>query len=284
MLTTWDSIQKSFHHALDSLYGPREVKALFTLSASEVSGLKRHEIWPDGNASPYDEAMASILDRLKQTEPIQYILGKTTFMNLEFQLGPGALIPRPETEWIVDLLLKKMIPPPTSWADVCCGSGCMGISLAKHWLNSKGLLLDISEEALQWCRLNAKNLLADPLQVTIQPFDVLSHVKPLPRALDAIVSNPPYVPKTEAQALAPWVIEHEPDIALFPPGDDAFLFYRKLGELAMSSLKSDGWLAAEIHADGGPTCRHIFENSGLTRVEIHQDMSGIDRLIIGWKP
>ena len=212
--------------------------------------------------------------RLLAGEPIQYITGRTEFYAREFQVYPGVLIPRPETEELVDLILRENTLSLPTILDIGVGSGCIAITLA---LETAGTVYgsDISMEALQIAERNAEHLIAS---VKFLHHDILKEDIPL-GDLDIIVSNPPYIPLSDKQQMHANVLGFEPEIALFVSDDDPFVFYREVAIKSAMKLRNGGKLYFEIHERYGKEIQQLVEQIGYTDVCIHQDMQGKDRMI-----
>lgn len=231
----------------------------------------------------------SIRLRLQNQEPIQYILGSTSFYGLPFAVNPAVLIPRPETEelvtWIVehfsllDLNLTSNFQLPTSnllpILDIGTGSGCIAIALAKNLPEAQVFALDVSDKALETARLNAQR---NAVQIKFISQNILETQK-LDQQFDVIVSNPPYVRELEKHEIQANVLEHEPHLALFVADDDALLFYRKIGELAFEFLTPKGNLFVEINQYLGEDTLQLFRSIGFTNLELKKDLYGNDRMI-----
>jgi release factor glutamine methyltransferase len=217
--------------------------------------------------------------RLLQCEPIQYIVGKAWFAGLEFHVTPDVLIPRPETEELVEWILAT-IRGKTSLKilDVGTGSGCIALTLVHHLPNAEVIGIDISQAALEVAK---KNELALKLSCTFLPFDLLSAGESAFESLDLIVSNPPYIPESEWASLDQNVLTFEPSLALKVPDADPLLHYNKVCELGRSWLKPGGWVFFEIHADFGAEMFALMVRWGYQNVEVRKDLSGRDRMAAG---
>ena len=222
-------------------------------------------------------AIEQIQTQLLQHRPIQYVLGEAWFMGLKFFVNESVLIPRPETEelvsWVIDEHKNK---GALQILDIGTGSGCIGISLQKNLPSSKVTLLDISEDALGIAAGNAKKLGAT---VQTQQLDILdeSAWASLP-IYDVIVSNPPYIKKTEAESMAKHVLDFEPSLALFVEDDDALIFYRKIALLAVRHLASNGVLNFEINEMLGEEVVVLLEELGFS-AQLRKDLQGKNRMV-----
>lgn len=264
-----------FTDALIALYDADEALAIFYRWAHGRLGISRAQVLIDPEKILNDDAVAvfeSDLNRLKSGEPIQYVLGEASFYGCEFAVTPAVLIPRPETEELVDWIVKSN--PQGEILDLCTGSGCVAVSLAKS-LNHSVTAIDISNEALEIARQNA---LANQANVKFIQADALN-LKPCETRFEVIVSNPPYVRHSEKSEMKPNVLEHEPHLALFVPNDDALVFYRAIGQWAKTHLTPTGKLYFEINQYLGPQTVKLMRELGFLQVELKKDLAGNDRMI-----
>lgn len=216
-----------------------------------------------------------ILNRLKNNEPIQYIIGKTDFFDLEFVVNPNVLIPRPETEELVEVILNTVKDPNISILDIGTGSGCIAISLKKHIQKATLYAWDISENALQTAKQNAEK---NKIEINFEKVDVLSEI-PESKMFDIIVSNPPYVLESEKHSMNKNVLDHEPHTALFVPDNKSLLFYERIADICPKLLKPNGFLFFEINRMKGPETKYMLKEKGFSDIEIIQDISKNDRII-----
>ncbi len=211
-----------------------------------------------------------IVSDLKTKKPLQYILGETEFYGLKFKVNEHTLIPRPETEELVDWILQEDFK---SALDIGTGSGCIPISLAK---NSKAILsaIDISENALKVAKENAQ---MNDVKINFIHQDILK-INTLPK-IDLIVSNPPYVLDTEKKLILDNVLEYEPHLALFVSDDNPLLFYKKIADLADKSLVKGGKLFFEINEQFGQETIAMLSDYGFVDIELKKDINDKDRMI-----
>ena len=219
--------------------------------------------------------LENILIRLCQYEPIQYIQGKARFLGRDFHVAPGVLIPRPETEELVERIVRET-PAGANVLDIGTGSGCIGISLAMSVKDAQVTAWDISSEALQIARGNARTLGAE---VRFVQCDVLTVQPGADEHYDVIVSNPPYVTEHERTTMEPNVLKWEPSLALFVPDDDPLLFYRSIAGNAYDMLVPGGTLWFEIYEEyAEETCRLLRER-GFSDAEWVADANGKPRIV-----
>lgn len=222
------------------------------------------------------------LERLKSGEPIQYVTGIEFFMDQCFHVDKSVLIPRPETEELVRMVISDSHVKPINIIDLCTGSGCMAISLAHAYPSANVTGYDVSDIALVTANKNAREL---QVKVSFSKMDLLSfeHYS-IPKDLDLIVSNPPYIPIDDFETVESNVKNFEPQLALFVDGDDPLVFYRKIALLASQSLSLHGKCYVEINRDYGKQIMEIFKNAGFADVRIFKDIIGNERVIrVQWQ-
>lgn len=220
------------------------------------------------------------LKRLTAGEPLQYVLGTVHFHGLRLEVAPGVLIPRPETEELVDRIIRSGATP-SHMVDIGTGSGCIALALKRTFPGAQVMGIDVSEEALAIARRNAQR---NGLEVEWLHADVLDPAFALPAGSDGyradlVVSNPPYVPRSEEDGLAPQVRLHEPHLALFVDDDDPLRFFRRIGELAHATLPIGGGLWFEGHYRHAHAAGELLRAMGFSAVEVMKDLSGNDRFI-----
>lgn len=216
--------------------------------------------------------------RREKREPIQYITGKGYFYGREFEVSPGVLIPRPETELLVEWAIQELRASDGKRVlDIGTGSGCIVISIDLELAGLSCAGADVSEEALRIARSNAVRLGAS---VDMVKVDILSAgaVEKLPGSIDVLVCNPPYIPSSERETLDPEVRDFEPEVALFV-GRDPLLYYRAISRLAPRILVPGAALGVEVHADHGREVAALFSDAGFHEVKIKQDLAGRNRLV-----
>lgn len=219
--------------------------------------------------------LADILSRVNKNEPVQYILGKAHFYGREFLVNPSVLIPRPETELLVEEVVKNASNTPGKILDIGTGSGCIAITLAKELPEKTVMAFDISNEALKTASVNAVQLGAN---VNFQRLDILKDEIPN-HDLELIVSNPPYVTVSEKEAMNRNVLDHEPHLALFVPDHDPLIFYTVIAKKGLSSLKSGGRIVVEINERFGKEVCEIFIEAGFTNAVVIKDLQAKDRIV-----
>jgi release factor glutamine methyltransferase len=271
-----------FIQELTPLYDVGEAESFFYLTLEAKHQLKRVDLalQPDLAFSEFElEIWSSILEQLKKEIPVQYILGVTHFYGLEFEVNSAVLIPRPETEELVDWIIQnsklKAQNSKLKILDIGTGSGCIAIALAKNLPNAQVFALDVSEKALATAKKNAEK---NQVQLTFIHQSILETVD-LAQEFDIIVSNPPYVRELEKQEIKKNVLDNEPHLALFVEDNDALIFYRKIAQLAQKNLNPKGQLYFEINQYLGQEMLDLLRGMGFKNCELRQDIYGNDRMI-----
>ena len=222
----------------------------------------------------------SVINRILKGEPFQYILGETDFFGLTFFCSPSVLIPRPETEELVQLILNS-VDNSTSLkiADLCTGSGCIGVSLASHLPQASILLTDVSKEALELARKSARR---NHVNVEFLNHNILkddSFIDFQSNSFDVFVSNPPYIPLVDKAQMKMHVLEYEPHLALFVENDNALIFYQFIAENARKKLKTNGFLFFEINPDYSNELLTLLDDLGFVNIELMKDLQGRYRMV-----
>lgn len=268
-----------FIAALAKTYDSMEAESFFYLALENRHQLKRIDValHPEIEFDYKDLAIWNqLLDDLLLHKPIQYLLGETEFFGLPFEVNSNTLIPRPETEELVKLIVNqyKYNTKPIRILDIGTGSGCIAISLAKNLPNAKVTALDVSSEALAVAKRNAKKNI---VEVTFIQQDIL--LAETLGAYDCIVSNPPYVRELEKAEIKSNVLDYEPHLALFVSDDDPLLFYKKIGALAKRSLCPKGWLFLEVNQYLAIETGAVLLKSGFKYLDLYTDIYGNERMI-----
>jgi release factor glutamine methyltransferase len=229
------------------------------------------------------EQVREMTELLKKFRPLQYITGETEFYGLPFQVDESVLIPRPETEELVEWILTDDIfrapRPKLRILDIGTGSGCIAVALARHLPEADVYALDISGRALE---VAARNARINKVNVRFFRHDILAP-DPLPvvSCFDLIVSNPPYIPPSEKGAMSPSVLAYEPPQALFVPEEQPLLFYEQIAERGQTALRSGGRLFFETNARFGSAVAEMLRSKDYRNVELRADISGNDRMVRG---
>ncbi|WGK94645.1 MULTISPECIES: peptide chain release factor N(5)-glutamine methyltransferase [Flavobacterium] len=270
-----------FIQELTPLYDPGEAERFFYLILEAKHQLKRIDIALQLElvlSVSEMETWNSILEELKREIPIQYILGTTHFYGLEFEVNSAVLIPRPETEELVDWIVQKSKiknqKSKIKILDIGTGSGCIAISLAKNLPDAEVFALDISEQALATAQKNAE---LNQVQVQFICQSILE-TEDLGQQFDIIVSNPPYVRHLEKQEIKKNVLDNEPHLALFVADDDALIFYRKIAQLALKNLNQTGQLYFEINQYLGQEMLDLLQEMNFKDTVLRKDIYGNNRM------
>lgn len=273
------SILSYIQTELQDLYPETEIRSFGYLLIEKITGFTRTEILVNKNTIFSDEQrqqLNSFVAKLKKNVPIQYILEDTEFYGLTFRVNPSVLIPRPETEELVEWIRETYFPNSTlNILDIGTGSGCIAISLKHTFPDAEVDAFDVSAEALETAKENA---ILNQTAVNFNIVDILNAPSQT-KKWDIIVSNPPYIPELEKNEILPNVLNHEPHLALFVPDNDPLLFYRKIALFASSNLQTGGKLFFEIHRDAGQSCIDLLTELGYSSVELRKDIFGNDRMI-----
>ena len=281
-------IKEIFHKELGKIYPKEEIDSFFYSCIEHYLKLERFilAIQPGITLTKEEEQpLFEALSELKLEKPLQYILGTAHFMGLELQVNENVLIPRPETEELVQWILldteqsgrvieRSRNDRSLQILDIGTGSGCIAIALAKHLPNVKVFALDVSEGALNMAQ---KNAASNGVDITFLHEDILS--TELELDFDVIVSNPPYVRELEKNEIQKNVKDFEPDTALFVPDEDPLLFYRAIIDFAENHLSEKGKLYFEINQYLGEETKALFHARNFSEIELRKDMFGNDRML-----
>lgn len=281
---TIGALRRQLRSRLTPKYGEREASAMARIIIQNLKGWSMEQLLASEDtftASDYllnrsNEIITALLDDV----PLQYALGETQFYGLTLRVGPGVLIPRPETEELVDLIVKDNGDPDLEVLDLCTGSGAIALALARNLSFPSVAGIDVSQEALKYARENAESLKA---KVRFDQKDIFTLSLP-DESLDIMVSNPPYVDESEKTDMEPNVLRHEPEEALFVPDEDPLLFYRKISMLAAEALKPGGRLYFEINPRHARELQNLLVADGFTEINLIKDVHGKERFISAQKP
>lgn len=278
---TLKELKTHYLNSLSKLYPKTEIETFFFYLIEEYLDLQRidfslqpNKIIENTDFLKFEKA----LNRLKKEEPIQYILGKTEFYGYPFLVTKDTLIPRPETEELVEWILQELEfqkKKKTSILDIGTGSGCIAISLAKKNKNLSVSAIDVSKEALEIAKQNAK---LNEVNINLIEKDILL-TKELDTAFDVIVSNPPYVRELEKVEIKNNVLQNEPHSALFVSDSNPLIFYSKIADLAKNHLTKNGLLFFEINQYLGQETKVMLSKKGFKNIELRKDLFGNDRMI-----
>lgn len=279
---TIGNLKTHFFAELKEIHEESEIDSFFLLLIDFMYQLRRIDLSmrPDFEIPKEDVSRweSFILD-LKNEKPIQYIIGEAWFYGLRFEVNEDTLIPRPETEelveWIIESQKSKVQSQKLEILDIGTGSGCIPISLKANLPQANVSAIDVSEKALEMSKRNAE---LNNVEVNFIQNNILE-VGDLNQHFDIIVSNPPYVRNLEKEEIKKNVLDYEPHLALFVEDTDALLFYRKIAQLALKNLSPNGLLFFEINQYLGKETVELLENIGFKNIELKKDMYGNDRMI-----
>jgi release factor glutamine methyltransferase len=291
----------SFHQSLKDLYDSREIEAIALLVIEEITGITRAKLkaFPEDNVGGEAiEKIQAVLDELKTGKPVQYILGSTEFYGLNFLVNPATLIPRPETEELVDWILvesqklKVESQQPLTIFDIGTGSGCIAISLKKNLPDAQVTAIDISAHALHTA---AQNAVINEVKIDFIEHNILDIEYSENRAssqeennsacdiqtamFNIIVSNPPYVTLADKSQMHQNVTDFEPHSALFVPEDDPLIFYKAIVKYATGHLFQNSMLFFEINENHGKEVIELLTDKYFINIELRKDISGRDRMV-----
>ncbi len=276
-------LYKYYQAELSTIYDEDELWAIFELVCEEILSFDKSVIKQKLQDNLNQSDVLIIYDlakELKLGKPVQYCLGTTYFYDLKFKVNSFTLIPRPETEELVDIIIKQnqsaSVNNPASILDIGTGSGCIPITLKKHLSNATVFGIDISVDALKVAVQNAK---LNNVDVEFFKYDILSF-SPFIVPYKIIVSNPPYVLQSESKLMEPRVLEHEPHLALFVEDNDPIIFYKRIIDFCEDNLETKGWLYFELNPLFAEDVKNYATTSNLFNLaELITDMSGKQRFL-----
>lgn len=275
---TVEAVLDQYQRDLSPLYPKGEVRAIACAVFFDRLGWDAADLMLKREAALSESELLQVylpLKRLRTGEPLQYVLGSVEFFGLRIHVDPSVLIPRPETEELVDLIIRSRKEAPSRIIDIGTGSGAIALALKDRFPSARVTGIDASARALATAERNGRE---NELEVMWRREDVL-HPSWEPEQADLIVSNPPYVPRSEEASLAANVREHEPHLALFVEDIDPLLFYRVIGQRALDRLPAGGELWFEGHHIHTPEAARMLEGFGYAEVRVLKDLSGAHRFI-----
>ena len=265
---------------LAGIYPKEEIETFIFLIFENLKGYSRTQFLMASNDilnSGEQTEIEKIVARLKNHEPIQYILGTTEFYGLPFYTVPEVLIPRPETEELVQWIIQENKLAKPTILDMGTGTGCIAISLQKNIPQSTVLACDISPVCLETAKRNSE---LNSAEVSVIQYDILRNAPDFSfPELDIIVSNPPYIRETEKTLMEKNVLDHEPELALFVPDENPLIFYEQIADFSRIHLKNQGRLYFEINEAFGPECYEMLQEKGFSGIVLKKDIHGKDRMI-----
>jgi len=278
----YNIMQQAFqhiHNSLSGIYDDSEIRNISFLLLEKLTGFSRTQLLTNKStifSFEQRQEFEGFVEKLKKNTPIQYVLGETEFYGLRFAVDESVLIPRPETEELVEWIKNDCKNSASlQILDVGTGSGCIAVSLKNELPFVEITAFDVSENTLETARKNAEQ---NDLQVDFQQIDILQENR-FSQKWDIIVSNPPYIPEKERMNMQKNVREHEPSIALFVPDETPLLFYEKIAQFAQNHLTDNGKLYFEIHFDAGKSVMNLLRSLNFKNIELRKDLSGNDRMV-----
>ena len=269
---------------LRGVYPEREINSLIPLVMNRFTHLKKphhlHLHQDDMASASQVSHIKDIIKQLKSGKPIQQILGETEFYDLTIKIKPSVLIPRQETEELVDWIIADFQDKPVRILDIGTGSGCIALALAQNMEKAEVHALDVSREALELAKENAR---INKTPIHIFQADILNDDQPSSQ-YGLIVSNPPYVRESEKKFMHKNILEHEPHQALFVDDKIPLFFYRKILKFAQSHLAPKGWVYFEINEAMGQEMARLIEKEGYHNIRLKNDLNGKNRMIKAQKP
>lgn len=268
--------------SLKDSYPPSEVSSIVRLIMERICHIPPYRFLSGDNIVLPDnekKRIREITEHLRLMEPLQYIIGIADFYSLEFEVNSSVLIPRPETEELVEHIIRDNDGKAITLLDIGTGSGCIAITLAKHLKQARVSAVDISADALS---VASRNALKNDTNISFTRTDILCPDQAeadIPGQFDLIVSNPPYIKEEEKREMERNVLDYEPHLALFVPDNDPLLFYRAIARFGKKKLNAGGHLYFEINARCGTETAGMLREEGYKQVELIKDLSGKDRII-----
>lgn len=260
-------------------FSKSEINTFFKLLCEDIIGIKPHQIIINAANKVSDSDLNLFFDainRLKLNEPIQYIIGYSYFFGNKFKISPSVLIPRPETEELISWIFAHYKPfEKLKILELGTGSGCIAITLAKHFVNSKVFALDISDRALEVARFNSES---NNTNVVFFKADILN-LDVFDENYDIIVSNPPYVSKSEISKMSPNVLDYEPHLALFVEDSNPLIFYKSIKKIILSNLCPNGNCFLEINESYGDELIQLYEDLSFDSITLKKDIFDKNRMI-----
>lgn len=276
---TLTSIKAYFKNELNSFFDATEIESMFSIVVEHYFNITKKDfiLTPDKRLSESDLLkVIYCVKGLKTKKPLAYILGEWEFSGLPFKVDENTLIPRPETEELVNLIIKEN-EGDLNVLDIGTGTGCIPVALKKQNNNYQVFAVDVSKEAL---KIASQNALLNEVEVTFLEYDILKNRNSnFQQQLDIIVSNPPYIPESDKADMDANVLDFEPHLALFVANHEPLLFYDAIADFAKINLKNNGRLYFEIHANYGNETLALIESKGFSNVKLIKDINGKDRIV-----
>lgn len=271
-------LEQKYIQSLNELYSADEAKAILNLSVTNILKISNSELLKRKNealSTKETSSLLKILSVLKTGKPVQQVLGETFFYDLPFKVNTHVLIPRPETEELVDWIINEVKDKKESFLDIGAGSGCISVTVKKHLPNLEVSALDISAEAIQLAAENAK---LNNTDINFIEADILNYSSD--EKYDVIASNPPYIRQLEKADMHENVLAHEPHSALFVSDENPLVFYEAIADFALKNLNPNGYLFFEINEYLWAETLQVLIDKRFKNIELKKDMQGKDRMIM----
>lgn len=282
-MSTLKQLLDSSRSRLVPIYGGSETSWLLRIVMEHIKGWNQVELFLRADKEVSDFTVSEVnrvIDRLLENEPVQYIFGDTYWHGMTLKVTPDVLIPRPETEELADMIVKGNTASDLKVLDVCTGSGCIAVALAKFMNFPDVTAIDISPEAIDIAKENAR---LQKVKIGFQTADALDLKKHLSGRYDIIVSNPPYVMESEKSGMERNVLDHEPSLALFVPDNDPLRFYKAIADFAFDALSDRGRLYFELNPLTAAELKEWMLQSGWNEVCLLPDLHAKTRFLIAQK-
>jgi len=275
-------LRKQYLHDLVAFYEQHEAKSLLSILIQHFFGLSRASLLSNPDFRLTESEILSLhfaVKELKKYRPVQYIVGETEFFGLKIKVNEAVLIPRPETEELVQLIIDNEKGGGLNILDIGTGSGCIAIALKKTIADAQLTAIDISTPAL---KLASENCVNNKTNINLQEINILDKKQwNLLRKFDLIVSNPPYVTHAEKNLMQENVLGHEPHLALFVPNENALIFYENIFDFSEKHLSKNGRFYFEINEAKGNEVVALAKSKGFTNVQVHKDINRKCRFVSG---
>ena len=262
------------------LYGADEGRQIAEMIVLAKGGISRNDLLVEPNKELEINDIDRVVAELREWRPVQYIIGTASFDDMELEVSEGVLIPRPETEELVEWVASEA-PCGAKIVDVCTGSGCIAVALSRRVKQSRVWGIDISKEALSIARRNAEKYA--PTIELVEGDALVDFSQLIDEEVDVVVSNPPYIPNSDRKFMRRNVTEHEPSIALFVEDDDPLLFYRSIARTALPMLRSGGKLYFEIYENYATEMVDMLVAEGFVNVVVREDFRAKQRMVCAEK-
>lgn len=271
---TAEQVFQNTFSRLSKVFDEREARSIASILLEDKFGISKMDVMMKENVEIDQTNLDQSIERLLKNEPVQHVTGIAHFMGEKFLVNENVLVPRPETEELVDWVIRENADAKFVIWDIGTGSGCIAMSISKAFKAAQVFGIDISEEALEVARKNDRRI-GSSVEFVCQ--DVLIGIPDILRP-DVIISNPPYIPEEEKALMNRNVVDYDPELALFVPNEDPLLFYRRIAEVGLEVLSENGLIYFEIHESQGAAVVELLSQLGY-ETELRKDLQGKDRMV-----